>query len=262
MLLSPCKSLNQRSVSFGLQDDVVKDLQALRLAQSSLAVIQDLAYLGASFGFHRGFPRNFRLPLFESIKGEVGRVACLPLSAKQRVSIVAAASIPKALHACELSPPPLAELQKLRTACLKAVSRGRKQRAPEALTCLFSAGHCFDPVQVSPYHTLLALRRMCNCRPEIFAQFKEVWLHQHSGSGVSGPVSSALKATAALHWGWRCFDVFQPEYYPAFNWLSCSRGFFMHRLRESLRQVQFQLAAVRCEHYSGLEVLDMDSSVW
>ena len=247
---------------WSLREDVVADLQALRVAQSSLEVIQDFSYLGASFGFHRGVPHNFRLSLFDGIKDEVGRVACLPLPAEQRVSVVAVASIPKALHACELSPPPLSELQKLRTACLKAVWRGRKQRAPEALTCLFYPGHRFDPVQATPYRTLLTLRRMCKCHPEILTQVQEVWSRQHSGSGVSGPVSSALKATSALNWGWGSFEVFQPDHYPAFNWLSCSRGFFMHRLRESLRQVQFGLAVVRCEHYSGLGVLDRDSSVW
>ena len=179
-------------------DDVVKDLRALRLAQSSLEVVRDFAYLGASFGFHKGNPHNFRLSSFGNIKAEIGRAACLPLTAEQRVSNIAVASIPKALHACELSPPSLAELQKLRTVCLRAVWRGRKQRAPEALTTLLYAGHRFDPVQAVPYRTLLTLRRMCICRPEILAQFKAVWSLQRLGSGVSGPVCSALKAVLAL----------------------------------------------------------------
>ena len=61
-------------------DDVVKDLRALRLAQSSLEVVRDFAYLGATFGFHKGNPHNFRLSSFGNIKAEIGRAACLPLT--------------------------------------------------------------------------------------------------------------------------------------------------------------------------------------
>ena len=137
--LRPSKS------KFWSTDDVLlDDMRALRLAGSQVEIVDKFDNLGVSFSFRFGPPYNSRSSRLGMTAAEVGRAACLPLSAEQRALLISSASIEKVLHACEMSPLPDSDLKKLRTSVLRALWHGRGQRVPEALTCLFYPGHRMD----------------------------------------------------------------------------------------------------------------------
>ena len=85
--------------------NLLPDLQALRLANKSLDIVQDVRFLGAQFGFHLGTPLDNRDALLLEISEQVRRVACLPLTAEEKGLLISSAAIPRAVHGCQLTPP-------------------------------------------------------------------------------------------------------------------------------------------------------------
>ena len=70
------------------------------------------------------------------------------------------------------------------------------------------------------------------------------------------PLHTALQAVLSLGWSWDSFDTFRRPFLPPVLWTQCSRGWFLHQVRDALRQSQLENAASRCAHLAGFSVSD------
>ena len=259
-----CQRLNAKKCHlWGTSDSIRRELALLRLGHSQLDVVSDLRYLGAQFGFHHGAPVVERSQLLTSFEATVRRVACLPLSAEDRATLIAGAPIPRALHGAELTHPCDASLRKLRTCVLRSLWHGRCGRIPEILTTLFFPGHRVGPVQVCLYKPLITLRRMCLKNTLTRDVCQSIWTSrlQNPCPAIHGPMHCVANAVVQIGWSWSQFERFDRPFLPPVHWLQCSKNWFSHQVRDGLRQAQVLLAAQRCRRLAGFTYLDRHMSL-
>ena len=263
--MSWLSALTPRNVLFGvhLHEASQRELSLLRLGQSKLDVVSDLRYLGAQFGFHSGTPAVERAALLACFDATVRRVACLPLSAENKACLIASAPIAKILHGAELSHPPPADLTKLRTTVLRSLWSGRSGRIPEILTTLFFQGHRVDPLQVCLCKPLVTLRRMCLKDADTLALAGRIWRErqQAPASGIQGPVYNVLDSLTQIGWTWTSFDTFSRPFFPPVSWLTCSKNWFAHQVRDGIRHAQLLLAKDRSKHFADYSYIDRHTSL-
>lgn len=81
-------------------------------------------------------------------------------------------------------------------------------------------------------------------RPDLIEDLRNVWALSRSRT-TNGPVTTVFKALKFLGWPWQHFDKFGRQNQPDLRWLSYSKEFFHHEIREALRNRNLTCASKR-----------------
>ena len=157
-------------------------------------------------------------------------VASFALNAKDRGLICATKIIPKILFGSEISPPAKSDLGKVRSAVTRAVWQKRSGRSADVVLSLFHPVHRLDPFCAWVYRCLIQLRRMCLRRPDIKQRIYQLWQAPCTKSWF-GPVTAVKFALSSS----------------GISWLSQSRSFFQHQVRQTLREKNLLCAHKRSD---------------
>lgn len=171
-------------------------------------------------------------------------IGALPLNAKNRGLICASKVMPYVFYATELCCPTEADLGRLRSAVARAVWRKRASRSTDVLLGYLHPIHRMDPKATWCFRVLSQLRRLCLRKPDLLDLLKHVWTLSKSKT-TTGPVTAIFKAIRMLGWTWNEFDKFSRPRLPDLPWLSFSKSFFQHEIREALRRRNNQSANKR-----------------
>ena len=126
------------------------------------------------------------------------RIRWLPLAFHQREQIVAAAVIPKGIHAALSSTIPRRMINKLRAACTAATwGTGRHKRCQELHSALLVKGHRADPLMAMTVQRISQLRRWCQEDHQISRVVERAWFlavnsARPKAGAVRGPVGLVL----------------------------------------------------------------------
>ena len=172
-------------------------------------------------------------------------VASFALNAKDRGLICATKIIPKILFGSDISPPAKSDLGKVRSAVTRAVWKKRSGRSADVVLSLVHPVHRIDPFCAWVCRCLIQLRRMCLRRPDIKQRIYQLWQAPCTKSWF-GPVTAVKSALSGSGMTWNTFETFSTSN-RIISWLSHSRSFFQHQVRQTLREKNLLCAHKRSD---------------
>jgi hypothetical protein len=199
----------------------------------TLQILMDTKSLGAHLSSSQVRRVSHNVVNLHHAIGMANNIASFPLPAKDRGLICATKVLPKVLFSSEISPPCKSDFGKLRSAVAKAIWKKRSSCSTEIVLSLLHPVHRIDPCCAWVYRCLIQLRRMCLRRPDMIQRIYNLWKSPRTKSWF-GPVSTLKTALAWLGMTWDAFDPFSSQRLQI-SWLSHSRSFFQHQVRQALR---------------------------
>ena len=104
---------------------------------------------------------------------------------------------------------------------------------------------------------------MCLKDADTMALTGRIWRErqQAPASVIQGPVYNVLDSLTQIGWTWTSFDTFSRPFFPPVSWLTCSKNWFAHQVRDGIRHAQLLLAKDRSKHFADYSYIDRHTSL-